>query len=834
MNIRDLFINFLCLDELKNSDLKKLTRRDKFSKYLPYISYDPETEFYNNVDGSTGMVFECVPLILAGDMTYKTLETVIKMGWPKNTVMQAILYADPDISGITDKFRNSKKGNKLSEEVYKNLCDYYKEGTGSKGLSNIQNTPIRNFRLLITIKVPKQKHEIALDDLKENVMENLKGAGIYPHNLSPENLINFVSSVINTNPPKLRYNDNKRINEQIILADTKIEDKGSFISLSEKKKMGCLSITDMPEDLNNLTFNLLTGGIDGHTSDGDQIKCPFLMVTNVVFSDLKKQFEIKSSILNGQKGGGDRFEDLTKQRNEYSEACRDLRSGGVYVKIIPLIWFFAEEEKELNRIEAKIKRMYQMQGMTAQREKGISTILFLSSLPFGLFTENKQVELIGRDHPCNSKHAVKALPVQADYCGSGFPYLLFISRKGQLIGYDLFNKDYPNSNVSVCAASGTGKSFNLNYILDNYHASGNKVRIIDIGGSYRKICAIKGGKYIHFEPKSDICLNPFTKINNDQLESLQEKKDSKNDLDLIKEIIAQMIYSSSNEEPSEDEYTIILNATKKVFEVYGNDGDIDKVYNYLLNPHEFLEKDFLEDDLIKVSKNLALNLREFTTLGNYGKWFNGKANVDIANDDFVVLELDELMAMPELFKVVTLQVINYITQDLFLSNMEDRTKKTIIVFEECAYYFSSGNKMMEAVIDGAYRRARKYGGSIFSILQSILDIKKFGKTGDVLWGNSAVKLLLESSEFPKAKEEKLIDYDDFIMEKLKNMKAKKPQYSEIFLDCPHGIGFLRLVVDPYSYFMYSSDPAENARMFAYKKDMDWSEVFYKMVEDTKK
>ena len=40
--------------------------------------------------------------------------------------------------------------------------------------------------------------------------------------------------------------------------------------------------------------------------------------------------------------------------------------------------------------------------------------------------------------------------------------------------------------------------------------------------------------------------------------------------------------------------------------------------------------------------------------------------------DFVVLELEELMGMEELFNVVIMQMVNYVTQNLYLSQRESR------------------------------------------------------------------------------------------------------------------------------------------------------------------
>ena len=139
--------------------------------------------------------------------------------------------------------------------------------------------------------------------------------------------------------------------------------------------------------------------------------------------------------------------------------------------------------------------------------------------------------------------------------------------------------------------------------------------------------------------------------------------------------------------------------------------------------------------------------------------------------------------------------------------------------------------ILKAVIEEGYRRARKYGGSFSVITQSLLDLKTFGNVGDVIIANSAFKFYLESADFEKAKHEKLIDYDDFIMRILKGVKSNKPKYSEILMDTPFGIGVVRLVVDPFSYYLYTSDAREISELESLvERGMTYEDAIKEMVK----
>jgi conjugal transfer ATP-binding protein TraC len=74
-------------------DLKELTARDRFSSYLPWVSYDEDTKTYHNSDDTVGFIWECVPLAFAGDKTSFILEGLFRTGLPFGSVLQFIRTA---------------------------------------------------------------------------------------------------------------------------------------------------------------------------------------------------------------------------------------------------------------------------------------------------------------------------------------------------------------------------------------------------------------------------------------------------------------------------------------------------------------------------------------------------------------------------------------------------------------------------------------------------------------------------------------------------------------------------------------------------------------------
>src|SRR3546814_9692082 len=69
---------------------------------------------------------------------------------------------------------------------------------------------------------------------------------------------------------------------------------------------------------------------------------------------------------------------------------------------------------------------------------------------------------------------------------------------------------------------------------------------------------------------------------------------------------------------------------------------------------------------------------------------------------------------------------------------------------------------------------------------------------------------LQASTYARAFDGKILVYSGFVLDLLKSVRNNKPNYSEVFIDSPLGLGVARLVVDPFSYWINTSAPGEVA------------------------
>nr|WP_282448543.1 hypothetical protein [Marinobacter goseongensis] len=182
---------------------------------------------------------------------------------------------------------------------------------------------------------------------------------------------------------------------------------------------------------------------------------------------------------------------------------------------------------------------------------------------------------------------------------------------------DLFDSA-SNYNAVIAAASGAGKSFVTNEIICSYLATGERVWVIDVGYSYKKLCDVLGGVFIEFSEDRDICLNPFDVI-----------KNFKEEINMIVGLLTAM--AAPNEKLSDLQLAIMRRTLNELWEQHGHNLTIDLVAKQLI------ETGLAEQD--SRIADIGNQLYPFTSTGEFGHWFNGRNNLDVAGNSFVVLEL---------------------------------------------------------------------------------------------------------------------------------------------------------------------------------------------------
>ena len=787
--------------------LRAAVTRDAYSDFLPMVAWVEEEEAFLCIDDGWGQAWELVPSAYMFAHVQQALLGLLNIHFPEGTVLQLITFADPLIDPALDAYLDLKvRPDPLVQASARRTAEYLRSGT--RGLDALHSIPVRDFRLFLSIKTRANLGA----DLRRQVEEQLAKMGI--RRLPPDELVSFYRRIFNgvfAPAPGVFLSESvggmpaPSVARQIIEAGPDLCFEGSEVYLGNQVAR-CLTPKAPARRITAERANRLLGGMRGSAEDSDQIGGPFLYCLSVLFDHSQFEIHKRAQILSAQKAAGSFAVEVGKQIEEIGWIL-DEASNSRFVSVIPTMWVFGRDSAQAREMAARAKRLWESEPLPfmVQEESYLLPVLLAASLPFGLYPEKRTLKLLERDFRMPVKAATLMAPVQTDFRGGGRPALLYVGRKGQLITLDLFDPRINNYNFIVSAESGAGKSFLLNNLCQQYYAQGALIRIIDIGGSYRKLCTLCSGRYIDIGEER-LVLNPF------DMGLALDGEDKQSAIAMAVAIVAEMANASTRKPVSTSEWNLLKSAVQWTVDSGRGEDGIDAVRDWLGRYPDNAVSDLDRvDHLVPVARELAFNLRDFGSQGAYGHFFNGPSTFDISRDEFVVLELERLKALPDLFNVIVMVVVNAVTQELYLSA---RDKPRFVLCDEAAQFMSRSDgqdlsRLAEAFGQG-YRRARKYQGSFGIVLQSMNDLLLFGGTGQVILENAATRFLLQGSTYDKAVDNKILDYSGFVLDLLKSVRNAKPNYSEVFIDSPLGLGIARLVVDPFSYWINTSAPNEVA------------------------
>jgi conjugal transfer ATP-binding protein TraC len=307
----------------------------------------------------------------------------------------------------------------------------------------------------------------------------------------------------------------------------------------------------------------------------------------------------------------------------------------------------------------------------------------------------------GRISTKTADNAVMMSPLIAEWKGTQTPVMTLFGRRGQVLGFDLFDNTGGNFNFAVAALSGSGKSVFVNEMTYRYLGAGAKVWIIDVGRSYKNLCELLDGEFIEFS---------------------DERQNTHLSQSLLHDHRHQRRHGNGPAAPGPDgESTGAARQLQLHRAGLGHQAGLGcqgpgrdhHRHLQLLQTGRLSSEGEYERDLSR----LATALEPYTRHGVYASYFEGAANIQF-DKDFVVLELEELKSKKDLQSVVMQLIMYRITQEMY----RDRSRRKLVIIDESWDLMGTGAS--GNFIEAGYRRARKYGGAFGTITQSVDDYYK--------------------------------------------------------------------------------------------------------------
>ncbi|GGA95511.1 hypothetical protein GCM10011500_09150 [Mucilaginibacter rubeus] len=314
--------------------------------------------------------------------------------------------------------------------------------------------------------------------------------------------------------------------------------------------------------------------------------------------------------------------------------------------------------------------------------------------------------------------------------------LRFTDRQGVPIGIDL--SDLPmrtgrinNRNRFCLGPSGSGKSFFMSSLIEQYMLYNMDMVIVDTGHSYSGLCSYYNGKYITYTDQKPITMNPF-RI--DQTEYNIEKKD------FLCTLIG-VAWKGADGAFSPVERDVVASVVAAYYsEFFARDGELsfNTFYEFAL---EHIPRIRTEEKIVFDFDEFRYVLKKFYRGGEFATILNKEADRSLFNERFIVFEIDSIKEHKILFPIVTL-----IIMDVFIQKMRYRSdrRKTLVVEEA---WKAIASPLMAGYLLYLYKTVRKFWGEAIVVTQELGDIIGNAVVKDSIINNSDTVCLLDQTKF---------------------------------------------------------------------------------------
>lgn len=304
------------------------------------------------------------------------------------------------------------------------------------------------------------------------------------------------------------------------------------------------------------------------------------------------------------------------------------------------------------------------------------------------------------------------------------------SDKGVLFGINPQNDSFiifdrfsmENSNMTIFATSGAGKSFFVKLESLRSLMMGTEIIVIDPESEYKSLCDAVGGQYISFSFSSNSKINPF------DLSNIYDKNENQLGLKILS---LHSLFKIIMGELTPTQEALLDRALVTTYQRKGITQD----------PETQSKEPPLMEDLYKTligmetdeAINLSARIEKFVK-GSYVGIFDQQTNVNI-NNPYTVFSVRELQDSLR-------PIAMFIILDFIWTKVKKDLKKRLLIVDEAWHMmqYKDSAQFLWSIV----KRARKYYLGLTTITQDVEDFLA-QDIGKAIVTNSALRLLLKQS-----------------------------------------------------------------------------------------
>jgi type IV secretion/conjugal transfer VirB4 family ATPase len=324
----------------------------------------------------------------------------------------------------------------------------------------------------------------------------------------------------------------------------------------------------------------------------------------------------------------------------------------------------------------------------------------------------------------------------------------------------------------VLGATGSGKSFLINFLVTHAQKYDPLAVILDLGHSYRKLATLLRGRYLEVGlHHSDVTINPFA------LEPTPEH------LHFLHGFVRVLL-------EGEDGYHLSDLEDREVYEAIENVYVLDATQRRLFTVANLLPR------------ALAGRLHKWIDGGRYASLFDNLHDT-LTLERLQVFDFEAMRAYPTILEPLLFYVLHRVTASI-QDPGEGATLKLCVMDE--AWRFIQ-HPALRAYVQEGLKTWRKRNAAMILSTQSVDDFASADLLRTVVEG-CPTKLLLANPALDPRQYGDLFQLNEMELELLAGLVPRQ----QILLKRPDVTRVLNLTVDPRSYWIYTNTPVDNERV----------------------
>jgi len=324
----------------------------------------------------------------------------------------------------------------------------------------------------------------------------------------------------------------------------------------------------------------------------------------------------------------------------------------------------------------------------------------------------------------------------------------------------------------VLGATGSGKSFLVNFLVTHAQKYEPLTVILDLGHSYRKLATLLGGSYLQLGLRHrEVTINPFT------LEPTPEH------LHFLHAFVRVLL-------EGDDGYRLSDLEDREVYEAVENVYMLDDRQRRLFTVANLLPR------------ALAGRLHKWIEGGRYANLFD---NLDdtLTVERLQVFDFEAMRAYPTLLEPLLFYVLHRVVANI--QDPSEAARLKLCVMDEAWRFIQ--HPTLRAYVQEGLKTWRKCNAAMILATQTVDDFASVDLLRTVV-ESCPTKLLLANPSLDRERYLELFQLNEMELDLLTGLASRQ----QILLKRPELTKVLTLTVDPKSYWIYTNTPIDNARV----------------------